>query len=123
MIVNNNSDYTYSQNKPLIEEYRNAFRLTDRDNVQIYTFPKGKAGKNAGSFIYKSMSLKALSLQTEVNKIKSKIKKLETSDTPYNEKSDLLNRLKIMKKYSESRLNAEISMLPRSGYIIIEEEE
>lgn len=118
VIINSCAAYTAYQNKA--DEYRKAFRLTDKDNVQIFIVPKGKAGNRGGSFIYKPMSEKALRLQTKVRAIKSKIREAEYSDMPPREKSKQLHRLRCLMKYAEGDLAAEIEAIPRAGFIIAE---
>lgn len=121
----NNTSSTYGsyniKNQSLIQEYRQAFRLTEKDSVQIYVMPKGKAGNMAGSFIYKHLSSKAQQLILEQNRYKRKIQDLQFSDIPEEEKLPKIHKLRNLLRYVSHMLDAEIVSLPRSGFIVVEE--
>lgn len=111
------------QNTPIAQEYKKAFRLSDKDNVQIYTLPKGKLGKRGGSFIYTPKSGKALHIERQISRIKVEIKSLEYTSDPNDESYKKLNLLRSSLKYHEKQLSSAIASTPKSGYIVLEGEE
>jgi len=112
--------YFYAQNPKLSDACRRTCRLSEKDDVKVFVLPKGKAGKLAGSFIYKPMSTKATHLQAQVYSLEGKIRALAYSDLSPEEKSKTLHQLQAQLKYTVTKLKTEIVSLPHAGYIVVE---
>lgn len=131
IIVDSDFPSTQDKDRELIQQYFEAFRLTDRDQVQIYVIPKGYSGLKPGSYIHKpTASTKTQQLSKIIKNTMRQIQELESGisniDISEDERASqialLRNNLQQYKK-SLSNEQTRLSNLPRSGYIIIERDE
>ncbi|MCL2217374.1 MAG: hypothetical protein FWB91_10200 [Defluviitaleaceae bacterium] len=116
------------QDRELVERTRQAFGLTDRDNVQVFVVPRGQNRIRPGSVITRpNTSPRLQELQRLINNTNARIHELEigtqSEELTDEEKSRMKNSLRNTITQNERALNRErarIATLPRSGWIVVE---
>ena len=126
-----NSGVHQETDRPLVERTLRAFRLTDRDRVQVIVIsPSQRRGilRTAGSFIHRpTTSIKTKRLSARINRVEREIQELEIGITDKDMTDKEISRELHLLRYNldvfKRALRAEqarLARLPRTGWIVVE---